>query len=68
MDTIQLTCKFAFRIVVTIASAMVLIVGIVMVFALEFPWPRAWFKRIREGISDGGSSSRSERDEDISDI
>ncbi|MDG2377126.1 MAG: hypothetical protein P8M18_12340 [Woeseiaceae bacterium] len=37
MDTIQLTCKFAFGIVVTIASAMVLIVGIVMVFALGLP-------------------------------
>lgn len=79
MDPVMTTYKIARRIAITVVGATVLAVGIVMVvipgpavvfipvglaiLGLEFAWARAWLKRIRQKISAGNASIRSERAE-----
>jgi tellurite resistance protein TerC len=74
-STLDITYKFARRVVITVIGMTVLLVGIVMIvtpgpalvvipaglaiLACEFAWARLWLRKIRQHISDQLARSRS---------
>jgi tellurite resistance protein TerC len=74
-STLDITYKFARRVVITVIGMTVLLVGIVMIvtpgpalvvipaglaiLACEFAWARLWLRKIRQHISDRLARSRS---------
>lgn len=76
---VEVTYKIARRIVITVAGATVVLVGVVMLVApgpafivipaglailsVEFAWARSWLRRLREGISRRNKRELGERAE-----
>ena len=76
MNPIHITYRIARRIVISLAGATVLLIGIVMIvtpgpafvfipvglaiLGLEFAWARAWLRKVRESISANNSARRGE--------